>query len=241
MPDLIIEETVDPGEGTSSKWRTGLIWLSAIVAFATLAYLTYFVFNTHPKPSEIDAGYILLFSCAAFALLVIPWQKIEFIPTEIAGVKFERILGAQKKEQIEEFVAIRNDIKNLRARLDALDVPGRLPQISAAADRPSLPDIVVIPTPEPTKPKIAAQSVSDELTTLLIKFFTTFKGSFFSVSRIRNWGGQQKDFESLKQFTHGQIKAKVFDLVAENTLRTAISQRGNTIYGLSGRSSLVKR
>ena len=57
MSPLTVEENTSAEEGTSSKWPVVVLaGVAAIIALATLAYLIYYVFTAHPKPSDINAG-----------------------------------------------------------------------------------------------------------------------------------------------------------------------------------------
>ena len=85
------------------------------------------------------------------------------------------------------------------------------------------------------------ETESDEgLAILLIRFFNAHRGTFFSVPRIKAWGSRQEDFKALQKFTPQQIREEIFAMVAENTLTTALSRRGNTLYGISRRSSRTR-
>jgi hypothetical protein len=89
-----------------SKRRIGLVLGALLLSLCALAYLIYYAICFHPKPSEAAVPTLLFIGLGALVVLLAPWRDLGLIPTEIAGVKFERIVNAQKKEQIAAIVPL---------------------------------------------------------------------------------------------------------------------------------------
>ena len=62
------------------------------------------------------------------------------------------------------------------------------------------------------------------------RFLSSYKKWYFSPLRIQKWGGKQPAFESLSKFDTYTIKTELERLLTKGKVKTAVSQKGNTIY-----------
>ena len=231
------QEEPDDGSAPWSALRIFLVVASAALTVLSLAYLIFYGWNTHAKPSDIAVPTILFIGLGALAILVVPWKEIGFVPTEVFGFKFADIVNAQKKEQIDAIVPLQEEVKALQAKYEELSraitgldarSPGR--EIDLKGIRAPGQD-----TEEPPEVDAAAKR-SDELQSLLLRFMRRYRGSFFSPLRIQRWGAAQKGFSDLGDFSKEEIRDALFKAVSENGVTTKISRKGSTLYGLSMRS-----
>ena len=72
------------------------------------------------KGGDVAVPKVLFAGLGALVVLLAPWRDLGLIPTEIGGVKFERIVKAQKKEQIDAIVPLQEELKVLKAKLEVL-------------------------------------------------------------------------------------------------------------------------
>ncbi|MDO5970238.1 hypothetical protein Q4Q35_10505 [Flavivirga aquimarina] len=71
-----------------------------------------------------------------------------------------------------------------------------------------------------------------ELEDDILRFLETYSKWYFSPLRIQKWGSKQSGFESLSQYDTYSIKTELQSLLNQGKLKTAKSQKGNTIYKL---------
>jgi hypothetical protein len=212
---------------------------ASLLTLIGLAYLIYYAISHHPKPSDVAVPTVLFIRLGALVVLLAPWRDLGLIPTEIGGVKFERIVKAEKKEQIDAIVPLQEELKALKAKLEVLSrvvgvsSPGLLEeqekQAGAEAARlaPSLNEKGGR-VPDPARP--------EQLKALLVTFFRRHRGTFFSPIRIQQWGSRQKEFSDFKHYSIDEIREVLFKAVADDEIDTNISKKGKTLYGLSTRS-----
>ena len=72
-----------------------------------------------------------------------------------------------------------------------------------------------------------------ELESLVSRFLSAYNKWYFSPLRIQKWGSKQPGFSGLSQFDTFSIKAELESLHARGKVKTARSQKGNTIYKLA--------
>jgi hypothetical protein len=110
-------------ENVGEVWsglRLVLVVGASLLSLIALAYLIYYACRFHPKPSEVAVPTVLFIGLGALVVLLAPWRDLGLIPTEIAGVKFERIINARKKEQIAAIVPLQEELKDLKAKYELL-------------------------------------------------------------------------------------------------------------------------
>lgn len=74
----------------------------------------------------------------------------------------------------------------------------------------------------------------DTLAGLLLRFFRVYNKWFFNISRIMKWGAEQDQFTSLQQYTEGEIKEKLEDLLDIGLIKTKVSKKTkNILYKIS--------
>ena len=196
--------------------------------------------NSLPPEAQRCGGPTLLFIwLGTVAVLVIPWKELGFIPTEIAGVKFERIANAQKQEQIAAIVPLQEELKDLAAKYESIvnalaaSSPG-LVEEHKQSNTKELDTASIDPNETTGFDKTLDHST--ELNALLLQFFRKYRGSFFSPVRIQHWGSSRTGFAALGNFSTDEIRQALFKGVDDKAIDTMVNGKGNTLYGLSKRS-----
>ena len=165
------------------------------------------------------------------AILVIPWKKLGFIPTEIAGVKFERIANIQKQEQIAAIVPLQEDLKDLRYKYESIVNALAISNPEFLEEHKRFITEEAIKTSTILKADSDSESILDrsaELDALLLKFFRKYRGSFFNPVRIQNWGSGRTGFSKLADFSTDEIEQALFKGVADKAIDTMVTNKGNT-------------
>ena len=71
------------------------------------------------------------------------------------------------------------------------------------------------------------------LSFLVEKFLRNYPGRFFSPFKVKSWGSEQAGFEQLGSFSIAEITQALLTMLAANRVRTKLSKKGNTLYGVS--------
>jgi hypothetical protein len=234
MKEVDVQENeVDARSSSNSTgWKKGCIAGAILLTLASGVYLSYYAFAFHPKPSEIAAPLLFMIGLASLALLVIPWKELGFFPTEIAGVKFERIANEQKKEQIDAIVPIQQDIDKLKAQYEAILGSASLNMVICGEQLAKKEQRLV---------EQAGDQSNKTLENTVLAFLRQYRGQFFSPLRIQQWGGARAGFEVLSDHSTDQIRKALFEGVRAGMIDTSISKKGNTLYGVSAKRDWEQR
>jgi hypothetical protein len=207
------EDEIPPSEESRLplKLKVTLALVFGIPALVILILLG-FSMRQGAKASELGLGPVLLFCLGALAVILIPWDTLGLRLTKVGFLEFSQVIRTQKKEQSES-------IAFLQEQIDALK------QETEANKRVSEVEQWITPP-------------SHVLPNLLIRFLRNYRGQFFSPTKINKWGAEQPGFRELASYSKEEISQALGKMLSENQVRTQISERGNTLYGISRRSRL---
>jgi hypothetical protein len=243
--DTVVEE-----ENDTPTWRVVLVTVASLLALLTSIYLIHYVIRMKPKPDEFGASTILLYSLGALAVLVVPWKKIGLIPTEIGGVKFERIFEKQKAEEIETIVQLRSEITALTEKVQKLSMSLDMiaPTVESSASNLEVPPQRVISGSGASTLKsirvdgegenVSAASGPQVIQGLVVGFLRSRKGLFLSPQKIRAESRTRVGYKLLYEVSLNTLKEALYVAVSEKKITTKISRLGNTLYGMSKNSHL---
>jgi hypothetical protein len=180
-----------------------------IPASLVLILLSVYALRKDAKPSELGLGTVLVFCLAALAVILIPWEALGLRLTKIGFLEFSQVIRTQKKEQGESIAFLQEQIDALKQIVET--------NKGAQAVEPL--------TPHP----------SHVLPVVLWRFLKNYPGRFFSPLLINKWGAKQPGFQELSSFSKEEISQALLKMLSENQVRTKLSKRGNTLYGVSRR------
>jgi hypothetical protein len=178
--------------------------LGIIIIGVTLAL---FVSNqARPTPLDFQAPALLSIGIVLLLIMHLPWKKISF-----AGVDVERAFHEQRINYAEE-------LRELNEQIDKLER--------------------IISNPLKQKEELYAFNVKRRQVTnqdnkdkkCLLDFMEDRKRWGLTVSRIKNWGGQQKGYKQLFNLESRRIKYLMERLAVEGVVSTRISRHGNILY-----------
>jgi hypothetical protein len=213
MPDAS-EPSRNPDEAQefdfsgSLKIAFGLVF--GIPAAVVLILLVRYALRSDAKPSELGLGAVLIFCLTGLAIVLVPWSILGLRLKKIGPLEFEQVISTQKKEQGESIAFLQNQIDQLKVAVDTR---------SGAAER--------------IEKEI--RSARSTVPALVEQLLQRYPGRFFSPYTIKSWGGRQQGFEELGSFDKAEITQALLTMLAENKIRTRISKKGNTLYGVSRR------
>lgn len=199
------ELTYESREFQLPKRVVALVTLIALPLIVFCVYAAYSYFENkdqYASPSSMGLSGIFLFSLTALICVWVPWSRLGVRITKIGGVEFERILNGQASEHAEE-------IAYLQERIEALEHHVRHPESGVLFEE------ILYEVP---------------LREALMRFLNAYSEWAFSPSRIKSWGSAQPGFNELGQYEHAFIRSTLQKMVADGTLETRISKRGNTLY-----------
>lgn len=67
----------------------------------------------------------------------------------------------------------------------------------------------------------------------VLRFLKVFDRWYFSPLRIKNWGGRQRGFEDLSNYSSKKIKSILQKLLVSGKVKKILSQKGNPIYKIN--------
>jgi len=199
------------------------VWLAIIFglcALASLALIIFYALRRDAKPSELNLGTVLIYCLTALVIVLIPWKKLGLRLKKLGFVEFERVIKTQKKEQIVDIVSLQKQIDQLKG----------IPPIGTGpvGERAVEP---MAGTPRDVK----RNGERESLLGLLQKFLQHYSRYYFSPSRIKFWGATRDGFHELDSYSKEEISQGLQHLLVANKVRTKISKKGNTLYGINPR------
>ena len=187
------------------------VTLSLVFGIPALVILLLFgsALKQGAKVGELGLGPVLVFCLAALTVILIPWETLGLRLTKIGFLEFSQVIRTQKKEQSESIAFLQKQIDALKQEAGANKRVSEVEQW----------------TPSPNQ----------ALPVLLLRFLRNYLGQFFSPTKINKWGAEQPGFRELASFSKEEISQALGKMLSENQVRTQISKRGNTLYGISRR------
>src|SRR6266566_2422746 len=193
----------------SGGLKIALAFVFGIPAIVILGLLIHYGLRDDVKPSELGLGAALIFCLASLAIVLVPWGMFGLHLKKIGPLEFREVISTQKKEQSESVTFLQNQIEQLKGALEK--------KVGSAVDAESS----FRPTP------------SIALSVLVEKFLRNYPGRFFSPFKVKSWGSEQAGFEQLGSFSIAEITQALLTMLAANRVRTKLSKKGNTLYGVS--------
>jgi hypothetical protein len=193
----------------SGGLKTAFAFVFGIPAIVILGLLIHYGLRDDVKPSELGLGAALIFCLACLAIILIPWRMFGLGLKKVGPLEFREVISTQKQEQSESVTFLQNQIDQLKA---ALEKKVGSPVDAESSFRPT--------------PSIA-------LSFLVEKFLRNHSGRFFSPFKVKSWGSEQAGFEQLGSFSSAEITQALLTMLAANRVRTKLSKKGNTLYGVS--------
>jgi hypothetical protein len=154
------------------------------------------------SPKELGLSGLIIFCLSALILVWVPWDRLGLTVKKIGGFEFERVVTGQAQEHVEEIAELHSRIAELEGKVGGLDELG----------------------------PIGDHFAGTELRPLLLKFLEMHRPTAFSPVKIKRWGSSQPGFEKLANYSQGQIRRTLQQLVLEDKVATAVSRLGNTLY-----------
>lgn len=193
----------------SGGLKTAFAFLFGIPAMVILGLLVHYGLRDDVKPSELGLGTALIFCLACLVMVLVPWGMFGLHVKKIGPLEFREVISTQKKEQSESVTFLQNQIDQLKA---AFEKKMGSPVDAESSFRPT--------------PSIA-------LSFIVEKFLRNYPGRFFSPFKVKSWGSEQAGFEQLGSFSTAEITQALLTMLAANRVRTKLSRKGNTLYGVS--------
>ena len=204
--------------------------------------------DKNASPDQLGLSSILIFLVALLALLAIPLGKLNLRLKKIGPFEFEEIVRTQAKERFEELAEIREKISSLERRpapqrhipkfytrvgfdevTTTLDRDNEVPFSTQQNDELRM-TADANESPQNMESELDSLAPTDELKNLLISFLTKYGRYAFSPSRIKAWGQTRQGFDRLGDYSSSKIRNCLQELVREGLAKTALSQKGNTLY-----------
>lgn len=187
---------------TTVKWGCTAISL-LLIGFYIFSYFTYVESPQNmASPSELGLAPIFLFALAMLGIVHIPWADMGVRISKIGGIEFKEIVEGQALEHA-------TDISQLEERIEFLENA-----IRESDEMKSVGELFS----EPAVKK------------LLLSFLERYHQWAFSPSRIRAWGSKQQGFSDLAKYDIPFLRSTLQKMVAEGTIETRVSKKGNTLF-----------
>jgi hypothetical protein len=185
--------------------RKAALWVigTIFVLLSVLLVLNFVDTGEDKDPSKMEIVYLLVGFGIAFGICNLEWEKFQFRITKIGPVEFHNIVSAQAEERDAALNEVGQHIKKLEK------------QIRESALKAN------IPAPE-------MKSSSEDLKKELAEFLMANSHAAYSPLRIRNM-----QHDKFAEYEVADIHRALREMVAEGTVTTRVSQKGNTLYRMA--------
>ena len=172
------------------------------------------------SPSDLELSNLLIYLCTLLILIVMPWKKFGLQIKKIGLIEFENVISVQKEEQAD----IDSEILKRIERLENEYLYRKL-----SFESKENPDTIGSHVNEKNV-ELLYTNQNHQLSELLLLFFNKFNHTWFSSTRIKNWGSKQDGIEKLANYQITQIRVELQKMVSKDQLKTKVSDKGNTLY-----------
>lgn len=202
----MIENNEEQEQTDMPKW---LIKLLSVVGGLTLLcgilfILLHILVGGFPEPETLKVDFLIGFGVLILLLLYFPWSKIKF-----GEFEFEKLIQEEKEDYSLEIQKRELKIKELEKIVTDLK-NGKNVNVDFNSE--------------------SSQSEKQVNKELLYKFLSEWSNYGFTISRIKNWGGQRKGFEKFKELDSSEIRLLADELVIEDKLKIRVSRNKNILY-----------
>jgi hypothetical protein len=218
--------TGDEDSALPKRLKITLTIVFGVVALVVFSLIIYYAVTKDAKPSELNLGTVLVVSLIAIVLILLPWDQLGLRLKKVGFVEFEQVIKTQKKEQIESIVSLQNQINQLNQAFEAA-AHVRFPSSGDASKPTGLSGEAAQESAQ------GAQGTKiDTLIDLIEAFLRRHPRDYFSPPRIRLSVASFDGFQQLGSYSTEDINRALQRMLLLNKVRTKISKKGNTLYGI---------